>query len=208
MGKPLFILLVIAGAWYGWNEFGRVDGAYSDNGEPLALLFTTGQCGEACDSMRRHLKTRVEFVEHDAFEDEEGRELYKQYGGDGYLPYVVFGNQRVVGPDSGALVSALAAELGPDGVKKREAQALSRHFDAAGEPRVVMYVTEWCGYCRKAREYFVANNIEFAEYDIEKDRKAKRDYDVLRGSGTPLVYQGYTRVVGFNRRQIEKTFDL
>ena len=131
MGKPLFVLLVIAGAWYGWNEFGRVDGAYSNNGEPLALLFTTGQCGEACDSMRRHLKTRV-----------------------------------------------------------------------------VMHVTEWCGYCRKAREYFVANNIEFTEYDIEKDRKAKRDYDVLKGSGTPLVYQGYTRVVGFNRRQIEKTFDL
>ena len=136
MGKPFLILLVIAGASYGWNEFGRIDGAYSDNGEPLALLFTTGQCGEPCDSMRRHLKTRVEFVEHDAFEDVEGRELYKQYGGDSYLPYVVFGSQRVVGPDSGALVSALAAELGPDGVKKREAQALARHFDAAGEPRI------------------------------------------------------------------------
>jgi len=208
MGKPLFILLVIAGAWYGWNHFGSVDGAYDDSGEPLTLLFTTGQCGEACDSMRRYLKKRVEFVEYDAFEDEEGRALYKQYGGNGYLPYIVIGSQRVVGPDTGAIVSALAAELGPEGVKEREAQALARHFDGAGDPRVVMYVTDWCGYCRKAREYFVANNIEFTEYDIEKDRKAKRDYDVLKGSGTPLVYQGYTRVVGFNQRQIEESFDL
>ena len=38
MGKPLFILLVIAGAWYGWNHFGSVDGAYDDNGEPLSLI--------------------------------------------------------------------------------------------------------------------------------------------------------------------------
>ena len=71
-----------------------------------------------------------------------------------------------------------------------------------------MYATAWCGYCKKARQYFADNGIDFVEYDIEKDRAAKRDFDTLLGSGTPLLYQGYTRVVGFDQRKIEKEFDL
>ena len=71
-----------------------------------------------------------------------------------------------------------------------------------------MYATEWCGYCDKAREYFLDNDIAFVEFDIEKDRDAKRDYDALLGSGTPLLYFGYARISGFDRGRIEKEFDL
>jgi hypothetical protein len=36
---------------------------------------------------------------------------------------------------------------------------------------VVLYSTAWCGYCRKAREFFAANGIRYVEYDIEKNRR-------------------------------------
>ncbi|RZV34978.1 MAG: hypothetical protein EX272_11575 [Chromatiales bacterium] len=118
------------------------------------------------------------------------------------------GEQRVVGPDTGAIVSAMAAEMGPGSIREREAQALALNFDQDGKPIVVMYATDWCGYCKQAREYFRANNIAFVEYDIEKNSKAKRNYDVLKGSGTPLIYQGYTRVVGFHPRLVEEKLNL
>ena len=208
MKKPLLFVIALAGAWYAWSQHTGVQGAYDENGEPVTLLFTTGQCGDACDQMRAYLKKRVEFEEFDAFEDEAGRALYLEYGGDGYLPYVVMGEQRVIGPDTGAVVSAMAAELGPGSIREREAQALALNFDEAGEPIVVMYATDWCGYCKQARDYFRANNIAFVEYDIEKNSKAKRNYDVLKGSGTPLIYQGYTRVVGFHPRLVEEKLNL
>lgn len=208
MKKPLLFVIALAGAWYAWSQHAGVQGAYDENGEPLTLLFTTGQCGDACDRMRAYLKKRVEFEEFDAFEDEAGRALYLEYGGDGFLPYVVMGEQRVIGPDTGAVVSAMAAELGPGSIREREAQALALNFNQDGEPIVVMYATDWCGYCKQARDYFRANNIAFVEYDIEKNSKAKRNYDVLKGSGTPLIYQGYTRVVGFHPRLVEEKLNL
>ena len=39
---------------------------------------------------------------------------------------------------------------------------------------VELYVTSWCPYCKKARNFFRSRGIPFREYDIEKDRKAAR----------------------------------
>ncbi|MCH9695006.1 MAG: hypothetical protein K0U72_10905 [Gammaproteobacteria bacterium] len=206
--KKLLVIALIAAAGYYQFFAGSLPGAYASDGTPQVMFFTTGQCGGACDQMRSYLKSRLPFEEHDAFEDEQGRELYLEFGGKGYLPFVVIGEQRVIGPDTGGILSAMAIELGPEQLKPREQKALRRHFDASGDPVVVMYATDWCGYCKKARQYFVDNNVRFVEYDIEKDRAAKRDYEVLRGNGTPLLYQGFTRVSGFDVRQIERTFEL
>jgi thiol-disulfide isomerase/thioredoxin len=34
---------------------------------------------------------------------------------------------------------------------------------------VITYITSWCGYCRKAREYLQSLGVNLVEYDIEKD---------------------------------------
>lgn len=50
-----------------------------------------------------------------------------------------------------------------------------------------MYATSWCGYCRKMREFFEENNIEYTEYDIEASDLGKQEFDALNGKGIPLV---------------------
>ena len=54
---------------------------------------------------------------------------------------------------------------------------------------VIMYMTSWCPYCLKAREYIRSLNVNLMEYDVEKD-KSKRE-EMLRKSGgsagVPLV---------------------
>jgi len=65
------------------------------------------------------------------------------------------------------------------------------------ENEVILYATEWCGYCQKTRELFKENNISFVEYDIEKSEKRREEYKRLGGTGVPLlkingkVMQGY-----------------
>lgn len=75
--------------------------------------------------------------------------------------------------------------------------------DLASNGKVVMYSTTWCGYCRKAREYFRTNKIAFKEYDVETNAKGKRDYKRLNASGVPVILVGKKRLNGFS----EKKFD-
>jgi len=42
----------------------------------------------------------------------------------------------------------------------------------AKQKSVVMYSTNWCGVCKKARSYMQSNGIKFKEYDIEADNTA------------------------------------
>jgi len=208
--KKLIVLIAVAAAGYfAYGEwFGTGKGVYADDGRARTVFFATSKCGETCNRMRRFLKKRTEFEEYDAFDLGKGSKLYNELGGNGYVPYIAIGKQRVTGHNPGAVISAMAIEHGLDSIRDKERKALGRHFSRGGKPIVVMYATDWCGYCRKAREYFVRNRIAFVEFDIEKDHSARRDYNALMGSGTPLLYQGYTRVSGFDVARIESDFDL
>lgn len=55
--------------------------------------------------------------------------------------------------------------------------------------KVIMYITSWCGYCRKAREYLQSLRVNLVEYDIEKDpSKGKEMLSKSGGStGVPLI---------------------
>jgi Glutaredoxin and related proteins len=60
-------------------------------------------------------------------------------------------------------------------------------YSAAHNGKVVLYATTWCGYCKKARELFKANNIEYFEYDVEKSSEGREQFDRLGGKGVPLI---------------------
>lgn len=74
-------------------------------------------------------------------------------------------------------------------------------------PRVVMYSTRWCGYCKQARAYFKDKGIRFSELDIEQSPDARRAYDRLGGSGVPLILVGEQRMSGFSVKRFSRLYE-
>lgn len=73
--------------------------------------------------------------------------------------------------------------------------------------KVVMYSTEWCGYCKKARRYFVSKDIPFTEYDVEKNAKARKQYKAMGARGVPVILVGKQRMNGFSEKGFEKIYN-
>ena len=72
--------------------------------------------------------------------------------------------------------------------------------------KVKMYSTNWCGYCKKARKYFNEKNINFVEYDIEKDSAANKRFKELGGKGVPLILVGKKKMSGFNSQRFDDIY--
>jgi glutaredoxin len=73
--------------------------------------------------------------------------------------------------------------------------------------KVVIYSASWCGHCKKARQYFIANKIAFVEYDIEKSKAAQRHYLKLGGTGgVPLIMVGKRKIQGFSAARFNKLY--
>ena len=64
-------------------------------------------------------------------------------------------------------------------------QGLSKNSDI----QVVMYMTDWCPYCKKAGEYIKSLGVNLIEYDIEKNENRKKEMKVLSGGSAmvPLI---------------------
>ncbi len=73
--------------------------------------------------------------------------------------------------------------------------------------KVVLYSTDWCGYCKKAKKYFARKGISFTEYDIEKNAKARRQYKKMGAKGVPVILVGNKRMNGFNEKAFEKMYN-
>ena len=68
---------------------------------------------------------------------------------------------------------------------------------------VELYVTSWCGYCKKALAYVKDNNIKYVAYDIEKDSAANQRYKEMGGRGIPLIIIGDNIMSGFSQETFE-----
>jgi glutaredoxin len=75
---------------------------------------------------------------------------------------------------------------------------------AAAQPEVVMYATDWCPYCRQAREHFGRQRIVYREVDIEKSPAGRAEYDRLGGRGVPLILVGSQRMQGFRAESFDR----
>jgi len=68
---------------------------------------------------------------------------------------------------------------------------------------VEIYVTEWCGYCKKAQKYMKEKGIPYVAYDIEKDSAAMQRHRELGGRGVPLIVIGSKKMSGFSQESFE-----
>lgn len=118
------------------------------------------------------------------------------------FPLTKVGTQTVLGNARNDLIAALAEVYGDSVLTPGERMAMRDHFDANGKPLVVLYGTQWCGYCKRQRQYFADNNVSFADIDVEASPSGKLAYNTLQGSGYPLLYVGYRRFEGYKEREI------
>ena len=76
--------------------------------------------------------------------------------------------------------------------------ALEQQNRSSGSANVEVFLTSWCGYCKKMVQFLNEKGIPYTAYDIEKDAAAARSYDELGGNGVPVVRVGSHIVHGYN----------
>jgi glutaredoxin 3 len=71
-----------------------------------------------------------------------------------------------------------------------------------GSSAVVMYASEWCSYCARARDLLTSKGIAFTEIDVDAVPEARREM-VARGGGTtvPQIFIGERCVGGSEELQ-------
>jgi len=77
---------------------------------------------------------------------------------------------------------------------------------AAERAPVILYMTDWCGWCRKTRALLNEMEADFEEVDIEKSDEGRREYEEKSGGrgGVPLLDIGGTIVRGFDEARIRR----
>lgn len=86
--------------------------------------------------------------------------------------------------------------------------AAAAQSTVAADVKVVLYVTDWCGYCRKTKAFFDARGIPYVEHDIEKDAQADKEFERLGGRGVPLVIIDDTVIRGYSEEAMKTALGL
>lgn len=75
--------------------------------------------------------------------------------------------------------------------------------------KIIIYSTPTCAYCVMAKEFFKKNGIEYTEYDVAEDEKAREEmFEKSHQMGVPVIDIGGEIHVGFNRAELEKALGL
>ncbi len=80
---------------------------------------------------------------------------------------------------------------------------------ARGQPNVILFSTQWCPACKKARAYFTQKRVPFREMDVQKDPRAAQLYmEVvkrfkLKAGLVPVIIVNGRVFGGFSPQHIE-----
>ena len=75
---------------------------------------------------------------------------------------------------------------------------------ARPNPRVTIYTTPTCHWCKVAKAYLVKEGVTFREVDITRDRKGLRDMVLMSGGrAVPVLRVGEHAMIGWDAREFE-----
>lgn len=70
-------------------------------------------------------------------------------------------------------------------------------------PKVTVYSTPTCPYCKQAKEYLKQNNIAYTEIDVATDAKAAEAMIKKSGQmGVPVIAIDDKVIVGFDKAEL------
>lgn len=131
---------------------------------------------------------------------EPGTRVYYQYvDASGAIRFV----ERLedVPADQRARAGRIEVEARPEPEPRRTARATAERPFArvASQPRVVVYTTSWCGWCRKTLAWLDAKGVDYVNKDIERDPAHRSELVRKTGSTSiPVVEIDGTLVQGYN----------
>jgi glutaredoxin len=78
-----------------------------------------------------------------------------------------------------------------------------------GRVTVVMYMTDWCGYCKQARQYIRSLGAGLIEHNIDRDQGKKDEMKKKSGGSTsvPLIDIDGAIIRGYNQTAIKAALD-
>lgn len=75
--------------------------------------------------------------------------------------------------------------------------------------KVTIYSTPWCTYCKMAKDYFKEKKVEYTDFDVSADEKARNEMLTKSNqSGVPVIDIDGTLVVGFDKDRINELLGL
>lgn len=208
MLRILIVLAVIFGVYQVYTKGfqGSSSSALDKDGKPAVVLVVGPDCGEHCNSVRKLLDSRGVAFEEIDIAGPDGAPVENKYGITTY-PTTLIGKVKILGGDLPRINAVLAETYGDQMLSRAERSSMAGHFDAQGKPKVVLYGTAWCGYCKKQRELFDEKGIAFDDLDVETSTSAMSAYQGLNGQGYPLIYVGYRRFDGYHEDDILAAID-
>ena len=75
------------------------------------------------------------------------------------------------------------------------------------DPKVIIYSTTWCAFCKTEKQYFDKKGVAYIEKDVEEDKDAYEELmSKINGNfqGVPVTDMAGEMVLGFNRPKIDE----
>ncbi len=77
------------------------------------------------------------------------------------------------------------------------------------QPKVVIFTTPTCSFCRAAKQYFNEKKVRYTEVDVSRDQRAAQDMMRRTGQmGVPVILINNRPIVGFNKPQINQLLGI
>lgn len=75
--------------------------------------------------------------------------------------------------------------------------------------QITIYSTPVCHYCSLAKEFFMANNIAYTEYNVAADMDKRKEMIDLTGQlGVPVIRVGEEVTVGFSEAHMRQLLGM
>lgn len=74
------------------------------------------------------------------------------------------------------------------------------------EPKVIIYSTTWCAFCKTEEQYLQKLGVEYVKKDVEEDKAAYEELMQKNGGafqGVPVTDIAGEIVLGFDRAKID-----
>ena len=80
---------------------------------------------------------------------------------------------------------------------------------APTKPAVTIYTTEYCAYCKLAKQFFKEKSVAYAEKNVGTDEAARNEMIQKSGQfGVPVIDVGGKLVIGFDKPRLSELLGL